>query len=77
LDRPRKERQYRPNQSGRKRGCKIAVTYTDCPVRLARSEASEDRAVADLVGIVVAERISRGTHVNIAGGAVASFARNR
>jgi iron(III) transport system substrate-binding protein len=57
--------------------CKIAVTNTYYLARLMRSGKPEDRAVVEKVGVVFPNQQSWGTHVNIAGGAVARHAKNR
>lgn len=56
--------------------CGIAVTNTYYLARLMRSEKPEDKAVVEKVGIVFPNQSSWGTHVNIAGGAVAKHAPN-
>lgn len=56
--------------------CSIAVTNTYYLARIIRSEKAEDKAIADRVGVVFPNQASWGTHVNIAGAAVAKNARN-
>jgi iron(III) transport system substrate-binding protein len=56
--------------------CGIALTNTYYVARLLRSDKPEDKAVMDKVGIVFPNQSSWGTHVNIAGGAVAKNAKN-
>lgn len=56
--------------------CGIAVTNTYYIARLMRSEKPEEKAVVDRIGIVFPNQTSWGTHVNIAGGAVAKHAKN-
>jgi iron(III) transport system substrate-binding protein len=56
--------------------CAIAVTNSYYLARLMRSDKPEDKAVADRVGVVFPNQSSWGTHVNIAGGAVARNAKN-
>lgn len=56
--------------------CQIALTNTYYLARLMRSDKPEDRAVMEKVGIVFPNQDSWGTHVNIAGGAVASHAKH-
>jgi iron(III) transport system substrate-binding protein len=56
--------------------CAIAVTNSYYLARLMRSDKPEDKAVVDRVGVVFPNQSSWGTHVNIAGGAVARHARN-
>ena len=57
--------------------CKIAVTNTYYLARLMRSGKPDDQAVVEKVGVVFPNQQSWGTHVNIAGGAVARHAKNR
>ena len=57
--------------------CQIALTNTYYLARLMRSNKPEDRAVVDKIGMVFPDQAGVGTHVNIAGGAVARHARNR
>ena len=56
--------------------CAIAVSNTYYIARLMRSSAPEDKAVMERVGVVFPNQSSWGTHVNIAGGAVAKNAKN-
>ena len=56
--------------------CGIAITNTYYLARLMRSDKAEDKAVMDKVGIVFPNQNSWGTHVNIAGGAMAKNAKN-
>jgi iron(III) transport system substrate-binding protein len=56
--------------------CGIALTNTYYLARLMRSNALEDKAVADKVGVVFPNQESWGTHVNIAGAAVAKNTKN-
>lgn len=56
--------------------CAIAVTNTYYLARLLRSTTAEDRTVAEKVGVVFPNQSSWGTHVNIAGGAVAKNSKN-
>jgi iron(III) transport system substrate-binding protein len=56
--------------------CGIAVSNTYYFARIMRSEAPEDKAIMDRVGVVFPNQTSWGTHVNIAGGAVAKNAKN-
>ncbi|WP_294771599.1 extracellular solute-binding protein [uncultured Rhodoferax sp.] len=56
--------------------CGIAVTNSYYLARLMRSEAAADKAVMERVGIVFPNQSSWGTHVNIAGGAVAKNSKN-
>jgi iron(III) transport system substrate-binding protein len=57
--------------------CGVAVTNSYYIARLMRSSKPEDRAVAEKVGVVFPNQADRGTHVNIAGGAVARHAKHR
>ena len=56
--------------------CGIALTNTYYLARLMRSAKPEDKAVADRLGVVFPNQASWGTHLNIAGGAVARHAKN-
>lgn len=56
--------------------CGIAVTNTYYLARLMRSSAPDDRTVVERVGVVFPNQSSWGTHVNIAGGAVAKYSKN-
>ena len=56
--------------------CGVALTNTYYLARLMRSDKPEDRAVIEKIGIVFPNQASWGTHVNIAGGAVARHAKN-
>jgi iron(III) transport system substrate-binding protein len=56
--------------------CGIALSNTYYIARLMRSEIAEDKVVMDKVGIVFPNQQSWGTHVNIAGAAVAKNAKN-
>lgn len=57
--------------------CQIGVTNSYYLARLMRSEKPEDIAVANKVGVVFPNQQSWGTHMNIAGGAVAKHAKNQ
>ena len=57
--------------------CGIGLTNTYYLARLMRSSNPEDKAVIDKVGIVFPNQASWGTHLNIAGGAMAKNAKNR
>ena len=57
--------------------CQIALTNTYYLARLMRSTKPEDRAVVEKVGVVFPNQQTWGTHVNIAGAAVARHAPNR
>jgi len=56
--------------------CQIAVSNTYYIARLMRSTNPDDRALMEKVGIVFPNQASWGTHLNIAGGAVARHAKN-
>ncbi len=56
--------------------CAIAVTNTYYFARILRSNKPEDQAIADKVGVVFPNQSSYGTHLNIAGGAMAKNAKN-
>ena len=56
--------------------CGIAITNTYYLARIMRSSSPEDKAIADKVGVVFPNQQSWGTHVNIAGAAVAKNAKN-
>ena len=56
--------------------CGIAVTNSYYLARIMRSDKAEDKAIMDHVGIVFPNQSSWGTHVNIAGGAMAKNAKN-
>ncbi|NPC58950.1 extracellular solute-binding protein [Caenimonas soli] len=56
--------------------CQIAVSNTYYIARLLRSSSPEDKALMERVGVVFPNQASWGTHLNIAGGAVAKNAKN-
>jgi len=56
--------------------CAIAVTNTYYLARIMRSAEPADKAIMDRIGVVFPNQNSWGTHVNIAGGAVARNAKN-
>jgi iron(III) transport system substrate-binding protein len=56
--------------------CQIAVSNSYYIARMMRSNNPEDRAAIERVGIVFPNQSSWGTHVNIAGGAVARNSKN-
>ena len=56
--------------------CQVAVSNTYYIARLLRSKAPEDRALMERVGVVFPNQQSWGTHLNIAGGAVARHSKN-
>jgi iron(III) transport system substrate-binding protein len=57
--------------------CGVAITNSYYLARLMRSTKPEDRAVIEKVGIVMPNQADHGTHVNVAGGAVARHAPHR
>lgn len=57
--------------------CGVALTNTYYLARLMRSDNPADRAVMEKVGIVFPNQSTWGTHVNIAGGAMARHSKNR
>ena len=56
--------------------CDIAVTNSYYLARLMRSSKPDEIAVANKVGVVFPNQQSWGTHMNIAGGAVAKYSKN-
>ena len=56
--------------------CGVAVTNTYYLARMMRSSNPADKAVAEKVGVVFPNQSSWGTHMNVAGGAVARHAKN-
>ncbi len=56
--------------------CQIAVSNTYYIARLMRSDKPEDKALMEKVAVVFPNQNSWGTHLNIAGGAVAKNAKN-
>jgi len=57
--------------------CGVALTNTYYLARMIKSNKPEDRAVVERVKVVFPNQGSTGTHVNIAGAAVAKHAKNR
>ncbi|MEP6971707.1 MAG: extracellular solute-binding protein [Betaproteobacteria bacterium] len=57
--------------------CAIAVTNSYYLARILRSDTPENKGIADRVGVVFPNQSSWGTHVNVAGGAVARNAKHR
>jgi iron(III) transport system substrate-binding protein len=57
--------------------CAVAITNTYYLARLMRSSKAEDKAAAEKVGVVFPNQSSWGTHVNVAGGGVARYAKNQ
>lgn len=56
--------------------CGVALTNTYYMARLLRSENAADKAMAEKVGVVFPNQASWGTHLNIAGGAIAKNSKN-
>lgn len=56
--------------------CQVAVSNSYYIARLLRSNNPEDKALMEKVGIVFPNQSTWGTHLNIAGGAVAKNAKN-
>lgn len=56
--------------------CQIAVSNSYYIARLMRSNNPEDRALMERVSVVFPNQATWGTHLNIAGGAVAKNAKN-
>ncbi|RYF36551.1 MAG: extracellular solute-binding protein [Comamonadaceae bacterium] len=56
--------------------CQVAVSNSYYIARLLRSDKPEDKALMDKVGVVFPNQQSWGTHLNIAGGAVAKNSKN-
>jgi iron(III) transport system substrate-binding protein len=57
--------------------CAIAVTNSYYFARMMRSANPDDRRISEKVGVVFPNQASWGTHLNIAGGAVAKNAKNQ
>jgi iron(III) transport system substrate-binding protein len=57
--------------------CGIAVSNTYYMARLMKSEKPEDKAAVEKVGVIFPDQAGAGTHMNIAGGAVAKYSKNR
>jgi iron(III) transport system substrate-binding protein len=57
--------------------CQVAVTNSYYFARLMRSDKPQDQEVVQKVGVVFPNQNSWGTHMNIAGGAVARHAKHR
>jgi iron(III) transport system substrate-binding protein len=57
--------------------CGFALTNTYYMARLMRSTKPEDIALSERVGVIFPNQSTTGTHVNIAGGAVAKYAPNK
>jgi iron(III) transport system substrate-binding protein len=57
--------------------CGFALTNTYYLARVMRSEKAEDKALMSKIGVVFPNQATWGTHVNVAGGAVARYAPNK
>jgi iron(III) transport system substrate-binding protein len=57
--------------------CGIAVSNTYYMARIIKSDKPEDKAIVEKVGVIFPDQAGAGTHMNIAGGAVAKHAKNR
>ena len=57
--------------------CGVALSNTYYIARMIRSNKPDERAAMEQVGVVFPNQQSWGTHVNVAGGAMARHARNR
>ena len=57
--------------------CGVALTNSYYLARLMRSQAPADRAALDRIGVVFPDQAGHGTHVNLAGGAIARHAKHR
>lgn len=56
--------------------CQVGVSNSYYIARMMRSSNPEDRATMEKVGVVFPNQQSWGTHMNIAGGAVARYSKN-
>ena len=56
--------------------CGVALTNSYYLARIMRSNTTEDKAISDKIGVVFPNQETWGTHVNIAGAAVAKNAKN-
>jgi len=54
--------------------CGIALSNSYYVARLMRSSKPEDRAIMEKVSVIMPNQSSTGTHMNVAGGAVAKYA---
>ncbi|MDZ7812003.1 MAG: extracellular solute-binding protein [Ideonella sp.] len=57
--------------------CGAAVVNSYYLARMMRSNKPEDRSTVEKIGYVMPDQSGAGTHMNIAGGAVARYAKNR
>ena len=56
--------------------CGVALTNSYYLARLMRSDNPQDKALMERIGVVFPDQAGKGTHVNIAGGAVARHAKH-
>lgn len=56
--------------------CGVALANSYYLARLLRSDSAQDKAVVERIGVVFPNQASWGTHVNIAGGAMARHAKH-
>ena len=69
----------RPGQISRthiEHACGVALANSYYLARLLRSDSAQDKAVVERIGVVFPNQASWGTHVNIAGGAMARHAKH-
>jgi iron(III) transport system substrate-binding protein len=57
--------------------CGFALTNTYYLARVMRSDKAEDKTLMSKIGIIFPNQATWGTHVNVAGGAVARYAPNK
>ena len=57
--------------------CAIALTNSYYLARLIKSSNPDDKTVAERVAVVFPDQATYGTHMNIAGGAVAKYSKNK
>jgi iron(III) transport system substrate-binding protein len=57
--------------------CAIGLVNTYYVARMLRSTNPEDKAAMEKIAVVFPNQATTGTHMNIAGGAVAKYAKNR
>ena len=57
--------------------CGVALTNSYYLARMMRSQAPADRETVSRIGVVMPNQADHGTHVNVAGGAVARHSRNK
>jgi iron(III) transport system substrate-binding protein len=56
--------------------CGVALANSYYLARILRSNTPEDKAIAERIGVVFPNQATTGTHMNIAGGAVARHAKH-